>query len=180
MTPFLLLYSLILAASPPELADRPQPGGTHESVDERRIRMADIAADAWHVARIDPPLPGRSRVETAIVLLAMSAHESGFRYDVDSGQCAPHECDNGAAKCLLQIHPANDEERAEITSSRVGCFRVGLRRLRGSIRTCTEPGTALAIYAGGSCDSEAAIAESRAHLATIRAWLRRAQTMGDN
>jgi hypothetical protein len=179
MTTLALLVRLVLAAAPAELAERPQPGGTTETVNERRARLEQIAADAWHVARIDEPLPWRTRQETAIVLLALACHESSFRLDVDADRCStdPREgdCDGGRAKCLLQIHPASADEAVEVNGSRIGCFRAGLRRVRASVRTCTAPGAALALYTGGQCEEPTAIASSREHLATIHDWMARAR-----
>lgn len=139
---------------------------------------AEIVADAWHVARILPPFPGRSRVGSAIDFLGVVDHESAFRADVDAGRCRPGDCDAGHALCLAQIHPANDEERAEVTGSRVGCFSVAWRRLRGSLRACDEmPGGGLALFTGGQCDDAQAVASSQAHMVTVHAWRARAARM---
>ena len=165
-----LLLALILRAAPAELADRPHPGPLRETIAERRDRMESIAADVWAVAQAERPLPGMSRQDTALALLAVAFVESGFRLDVDRGQCAPGWCDNGFAVCLAQIHPRDAEERRLLLASRQACFAAELRVMRGSIGACKEPGAALALYTGPACDAPSALEGSRIRLGAIRAW----------
>jgi len=169
-----LLFQLIALALPPETALQPQPGGTHETVEERAAREVSIAVDAAEAVRLEGRLPGRDTQGSAVDLLGLVFHESGFRYDVDSGRCRKGDCDAGYALCLAQIHPANAEERVEVTETRLGCFRVAIRRMRGSIRTCGVGEGELSMFCGGQCDDSRAVAASRAHLETIRAWRARA------
>lgn len=178
MTPQQLLLALVLAAHPPELALRPQPGDTHETVDERRVRLESIASDAWHVARIDPPLPGFSREDTALAILAVARVESDFALDVDSGNCAPKRCDNNRAIGIMQVHARDVEEEASLRGSRINVLRAGLARMRGSIRACSARGAALALYTGPSCEAPEALEGSALRLGEIRMWQQRRVRIG--
>lgn len=175
MQPFVaVLLALILRAAPAELADRPHPGTLRETVDERRERMRSIAEDAWFVASTERPLPGMSREDTAIAMLALARVESDFRLDVDRFQCAKGWCDGGIAIGLGQVHPRDAEERALLLTSRRAGFAAQLRIMRGSIGACREPGAALALYRGPTCDHPEALEASRVRLAEIRLWRDRA------
>jgi len=64
----------------------------------------DIAAAATHPD--EPALfkDDDKRVRTALLLASIAFWESGFRRDVDEGQCRPPECDGGSAWTLWQMH----------------------------------------------------------------------------
>jgi hypothetical protein len=178
------LIALVLAAAPPELALRPQPGNAVESVDERRTRLKDIARTAWFVAH-EPDaarLPGYTTAGSALVLLALSRVESDYSLDVDSFACLdaakrlePWRCDNGLAIGLIQLHAQSPEERERLVGSRAEVFRTGLRRLRGSMVTCPE--APFALWHGAGCDDPEALEASRVRLAEVRKWLDRAGKM---
>jgi hypothetical protein len=125
---------------------------------ERADRVARIAAAAYDAADGD--------ARTAVVLLAVAAHESAFRADVDAGRCPVNECDGGRAVCIMQIHPVDAAERAEL-ATHLGCFRVGRRRLGWAHRSCPE--APFSVYTTGHCD----VTAGGAHAATVRAWLTR-------
>lgn len=91
-----------------------------------------------------------SRREAALVLAVM-AHESGFRLDVDEGLARGE----GRDTCLMQIRTA----RQDIATDRRTCIREGLRLIRSSLTRCGD----LRAYASGSCLGGAR--ESRAMMA---------------
>jgi hypothetical protein len=74
--------------------------------------LARYESIAWDVASVvcdgnEPPLfaGDDTRAKTALVVLSVAFWESGFRVDIDTGHCAPHECDHGLAFSLWQLHP---------------------------------------------------------------------------
>jgi hypothetical protein len=80
-----------------------------EAPEVTEARYQQIAEDIAQVA-LDPdeaPLfQGEDgRVKTALLLLSVALHESGFRGDVDAGKCKPYECDHGKAFSMWQLHP---------------------------------------------------------------------------
>jgi hypothetical protein len=80
-----------------------------ETPEVTEARYQQIAEDVALIA-LDPdeaPLfQGEDgRVKTALLLLSVALHESGFRGDVDAGRCKPYECDHGKAFSMWQLHP---------------------------------------------------------------------------
>lgn len=80
-----------------------------ETPEVTQARYEQIAADVAQIA-LDPdetPLfQGEDgRAKTALLLLSVALHESGFRGDVDAGKCKPYECDHGKAFSIWQLHP---------------------------------------------------------------------------
>jgi hypothetical protein len=80
-----------------------------EAPEVTEARYQQIAEDVALIA-LDPdeaPLfQGEDgRVKTALLLLSVALHESGFRGDVDAGRCKPYECDHGKAFSMWQLHP---------------------------------------------------------------------------
>lgn len=123
MTPtFVLALSALL---------HPGSGPTRAEVDFARA----VAA----VASIDAPMPGRSREETAAVLLVTGWSETRFRMGL-----------RGAIgeRCALQVLPRGGDDARALESSLVTCVRRGLEVLRASARGC--PSAPLAQYCG-SC-----------------------------
>lgn len=154
-----LLLTLLLAT--PIVAP---PKGQTESAEELRARLASIALDAASVATT----PG-----DATLLLAVAEHESGLARDVDLGPCRAGTCDNGTAACMLQIH-GDREMRARLFADRKLCFSMGLAALKSSAATCRALPVEerFAVYASGSCSSEAGRKASRE---LFRYWQRWAQ-----
>lgn len=81
----------------------------NEASEVTEARYEQIAADVAQIA-LDPdetPLfQGEDgRVKTALLLLSVALHESGFRGNVDAGKCKPYECDHGKAFSIWQLHP---------------------------------------------------------------------------
>ena len=145
-----------------------------ELEDDAVARYESIAADIAAVA-LDPSEPALwdgddGRVKTALVVLSVAFWESGFRVDVDRGNCKPNECDHGLAYSLWQLHPEDgfifdgdvytfsrnrsagwrDEHASEIFDGpslirdRKLAARVALHILRYSVRV----GKSLGIYTG--------------------------------
>jgi hypothetical protein len=80
-----------------------------ETPEVTEARYQQIAEDIAQVA-LDPDetplfLGEDGRVKTALLLLSVALHESGFRGDVDAGKCKPYECDHGKAFSMWQLHP---------------------------------------------------------------------------
>lgn len=80
-----------------------------EAPEATEARYEQIAADVAQIA-LDPdeaPLfQGEDgRVKTALLLLSVALHESGFRGEIDAGRCKPYECDHGKAFSIWQLHP---------------------------------------------------------------------------
>lgn len=164
-----VLAALIHAAAP-----RGSSYAPHETAEERSERYTWIALDVLVVSASEPPLPGLSREQTALVLLAVADHESGFAADVDSGDCAATHlgrCDGGRAVGLMQVLHRGPADRAALRDRRA-MFRRGLEVLRVSHRTC--PRSPFAVYAGGSCERPSALAAGAELAAYAGAWRDRA------
>lgn len=145
-----LLASFIFLAAP-----RPSSYDPTETPEAMRARYASIADDVIAVTAAAEPLRGWTREGTALALLAIAHHESGFAGDVDRGQCkatAAGRCDGGLSVCLLQLHSRNPRERAVWAGDRRACLREGLRRARNARWGCSVEWQA---YASGRCDGGA-------------------------
>lgn len=101
----------------------------------------------------EPPLyTGEyARARTALTVAITAANESGFRVDVQEGNCKPWECDHRNASCWMQIHArpgiviVGDEWRYAFLREKNAvilpvslldestCFLVGVHMLRSSI-----------------------------------------------
>lgn len=139
-----LLYQ-ILSQRP--IASTPGDTETREEQLERLREIADHAA-----------LVGKD-ANSALLILAVMEHESGFNQTVDRGPCwrgkdgRGSQCDSGQAACGLQLH-GTPEDRADYFRDRRLCFKAGLRALRSSQGLCTpQVGAehAFAAYAAGNC-----------------------------
>jgi len=138
-TLYALLASITIATTPADTETR----------EEQLIRLRLIADDAAS--------QGVS-VEDALLILAVSQHESGFNQRVDLGPCyrgkdgRGSQCDYGKAACMMQIH-GSDEQRASYFKDRKKCFSAGLKALKYSMAVCREQGVEnqFSAYASGSC-----------------------------
>lgn len=158
-----IVAALIHAAAP-----RGSSYSPHETAEDRATRYTMIALDVLTVTASERPLPGLSRDQTALVLLGVADHESGFALDVDVGPCVDtHKgrCDGGLAVGLMQIL-RGPRDRREM-------FRRGLEILRMSHKMC--PAEPFAIYAGGSCERESAVKAGAELRAYARKWRDRAR-----
>jgi hypothetical protein len=134
------------------------PAGTWgvESREEHRARYESIAADMAAAIETERPVLG-SRRRTAATLLAVTYHESGWKYWVDMGV---ERGDGGRSWCLAQLHVGSGKTREgwtgpDLVEDRVKCFRAAIALLRASVWTCANRSGAhpLAAYASGSCTS---------------------------
>ncbi len=150
------VFATIVAMSPPERADTQQhfPGHAETSA-ERTARYRSIAADLAAVVEAESPVIG-GHTETAALLLAVVAHESGFARDVDIGPCHTagkwrDRCDRSKAVCLVQAQAGRKQNRV-LQADRKACLRYGLDAIRKSLATCrgNAPNTRLALLSG-SC-----------------------------
>ncbi len=86
------------------------------------------------------------------ILLAIAAHESGFRRDVATCKVRG---DGGSALGPWQVHPRDALERKATCANVVTAASYALDRVRESLAACVrlpEP-ERLAAYASGSCDN---------------------------
>jgi len=170
MNPIVLwLFGLMTFLSPVERAVTvPTWPGWQETVEERSQRYEAIAEALYEVA-FDPIEPslfggGRGRSRTAVFLLAVAYHESGFVKDVDEGPCYRGKdgkngrCDGGLAACMMQLRVGAGTTiegwtKEELFADRTKCFRSGLRAMRKSFRACEhlEEDYKLNVYASGTC-----------------------------
>src|SRR3982751_1744252 len=67
---------------------------------DKSAQLDAIAAAVAEVSR-DAPRPPR---EWAALLMTIGYHESTFSLRIHRGQCKPHECDNGRARSMWQLH----------------------------------------------------------------------------
>ena len=163
------LFSLILSFSPPEGPGRADPlPGHEETVAEKTARYASIAEDVYSVV-YDPdtqPLYAgpKGRARTAILVLAIAYHESGFSQDVDGGPCyrgadgLSPRCDFGRSACIMQINVGDGTSpegytKAELFADRKKCIRSALARIRSSMGECKhlDEKHRLNAYASGVC-----------------------------
>lgn len=169
MTFFANLLAAVLAAAPHGSSYAPESG------EQLEARYASIVQDAILVGR-ERPLPGLSARQTAVVLLAVAHRESGFAGDVDAGKCADTargRCDRGRAVCLLQVQARSSEERAELAGDRRACFRRGLAILAAGHSMCRK--APYAVFAGGMCESAAAVKGSKEIAGFVRRWMTRVE-----
>lgn len=74
------------------IEDRGDPDKSAQ-LDAIAVAIADVSHDA--------PRPPR---EWAALLMTIGYHESTFSLRIHRGQCKPHECDNGRARSMWQLH----------------------------------------------------------------------------
>jgi len=110
-------------------------------------RYQEIAQDIADVA-IEAPLYEGSdgKAKTALLMAAVASFESFYRKDVDSLKV---KGDNGAALCLMQVHPRKGED----LSDRKNCLRIALLRMHESFTRCANLPLSyrLSGYTRGSC-----------------------------
>ena len=125
---------------------------------------AAVATDIAAVVLEEPPLfrDDEDRVKTASFLTAIAFRESSFKKDAVG--------DHGNARCLMQLWNAPVEV---MTDARL-CVRIGMQRLRESMRACGGENP-LGTYAAGvgGCTSEKA-----RRISTDRLWLARRLAKG--
>lgn len=120
----------------------PQPADTD--------RYIEIAADIATVAQEAPLYSGADgAAKTALLMASIASFESFYRKDVDSLKV---KGDNGAAQCLMQVHP----RRGEDLSDRKSCLRIALLRMHESFRMCENLPLSyrLSGYTRGTCSED--------------------------
>lgn len=168
--------AVMLSWSPPETAVAhsfvPE---AQESAEERTRRYLQIAVAIEDVVSEGAPLYSgpHGRHYAAAMLLGISYMESGWRRDVDLGIGKLARGSN-LDSCLMQIR-TDQEGHARLTADRRACFREGLAIVRRSISACRDlpREEKLAVYASGSCRSNAGKEASRKRIAIVRRMLDR-------
>lgn len=159
------LYNVANRFAPPEKA---WAAPTHpETLEERRLRYALIAADICKVVAKDKSVEGFTKKQTARLVMGMAIGESGLVKDADVGPCyrkgkAWRRCDGGRAVGLLQVW-VNRRERDHYFANRKALISRGLQALRGSFNACRALpiDQRLSVYASGTCQNAKGIAASR-------------------
>lgn len=115
-------------------------------------RYEDIASDIVDVASENPLYDGEEGIaKTALLMASIASYESFYRKDVDTLKV---KGDNGAALCLMQVHPRKGED----LSDRKNCFRVALMRIHESFSACRflPFEDRLSAYTRGTCAKDSA------------------------
>lgn len=135
-------------------------------------RYESIAKDLADVVDSEPPVfsGATGKAETALVLLSIASYESGdFREDIDTIKGTG---DHGKAHCIMQIeYPLR---AGETLNDRKDCFRIGLSRVRESMKACPKSKVEerLAVYARGKCDDNWGINNSKMKMHRARGWFK--------
>lgn len=163
------LHAIIMAAAPPERRARHDSfPGWDETAIQRAERYEAVASDLADViyAPDTKPLFGGSlgRARSAVLVLAIAYHESGFAPDVDKGPCyrgkagGSARCDHGKSACLMQIRIGDGTTQEgwtqkELFEDRKKCFSAGINLIRRSMAACRnlEERHRLNAYASGVC-----------------------------
>jgi hypothetical protein len=147
------IFALLIAVSPPGRVP------ARETLEAGEARYHAIAEDVAAVVAEAPPVFGgaRGREQTAALLVAVAALESGLRLDVDTG------AKRGALRELgmWQLMPPGPTTRREQAA-------LALERMRRSFAACHASPVAerLAAYTSGSCSR--GLTESRARVDLAR------------
>lgn len=167
------MRALILVSwlHPLMLGEVPADADLAEAPSARSARYTSIAADVLAVSYDDAEVPlfegEAGRAKTALVLLGLTRHESGWNLAVDSGRDRGSLVgDTGAGRswCLGQIL-LDREGRArtpegwtgpDLVADRKLCLRRTLHMAQESFRRCRAlpAEERLALYARGSCASD--------------------------
>jgi len=163
------LLSLMLSFSPTDSSGKTRPFPGHEETAlERTARFTSIASDVYDVVydpEVQPLYAGpKGRSRTALLILAIGFHESGFAHDVDVGPCyrgpdgQSPRCDFGRSACIMQINVGDGVTpegytKAELFADRKKCVRSALARIRSSMGECKhlDEKHRLNAYASGVC-----------------------------
>lgn len=127
-----------------------------------RVDPAALATSIDAAVEHADPLPGLTREQTALVMLAVAFKESSWSAAVDD-----HRVRGPAGECgLWQVMPVG----RVCAHTRDDEARIALERMRRSFRACRAlPGDErLAVYTSGSCSRGRAA--SRARLSLARDW----------
>ena len=147
---------------------------------------ASIATDIAAVVTSQPPIPGMSRTQSAVLLTSVAYHESGFLQSVDSGK---RKGDNGRSWCILQLNVGTagtvqldgyrDLTGPDLVADRSKCLAVGYEMIRRSVASCSAQGMTgadlLSQYATGHCERDIPAAQRQWSISqnhTVRAHLK--------
>lgn len=157
-----VLFAVIEGFSPSSYAAKQNHlPGWWETVEERKERYSTISEDVVEVLKENGSIPGFTRAESAAMVLAVMAHESGFARDVDLGPCYrgndPSKCDFGRAVCLMQVHTGEKTPEGwtfdDVQHDRRKCIKRGLSSIKMSWKTCSHLGEQYRLAGlSGSCD----------------------------
>lgn len=156
------LLSIMLTAVPPGKSRHPVEA--RETAEQGKARYAAIA-EAIAEASLDeeetPLFAGpNGRLETALVLLTISFHESHWRRHIDLGLGPRALRGGGRYHCMMQIAVPKEKTpegwtAEDLVKSREKCFRRGLHILQLGRRHCAKdhgPRSFLNLYASGRCN----------------------------
>jgi hypothetical protein len=156
------IFALLVAVAPPGRVP------SRETLEAGEERYRSISADIAAVVTDQPPIfaGARGREQTAALLVAVAALESGLRVDVDDGRKR-----GPARECgLWQVMPgsAGAPPNGRCPETRREGAAVALELMRRSFSACRAAPVAerLAAYTSGSCSR--GLAESRARVELAR------------
>jgi hypothetical protein len=176
---------------------------SYAQADERYREIAEAIVDTSYDENIQPVFPGqRGRASTAMLVATIFFMESGFRRDLDLGTSHVRLRraglnDFGRSWCMGQINlgikripdpdrpgmwkdtsaknTAEGWSGPELFADRRKCIAATISVLRSSLGACRHlpPMARLAVYAAGTCDSEAGQRASEARMRLFHRWLGR-------
>ena len=156
------LLSIMLTAAPPGKSRYPEEA--RESAEQGKARYAAIAKAIAEVSLDEQEKPlfsgADGRLETALIMLTVSYHESHWRRHVDLGIGPRSRGGGGRYHCMMQIAVPKDKTpegwtAEDLVKSREKCFRRGLHILQLGRRHCAAdhgPRSFLNLYASGRCN----------------------------
>lgn len=198
-----ILSMMTAVAPPHRDHFEPEARESWAQADARYREIAEAIVDTTFDPSIRPVFGGdRGRQHTAMLVATMFFMESGFRRDIDLGTSRVRLRraglnDFGRSWCMGQINlgikripdpnrpgmwidtsaknTAEGWSGPELFADRRKCIAATITVLRASISTCRHLPTTerLAVYAAGSCDSEAGRVASGARMRLFHKWLGR-------
>ena len=175
------LTSIMLAASPPEKRVSACGSDPEAFLAAERARYGELA-EAVAEAAYDPALSSlyrgsHGRANTAVMMLSVAWHESGFRRDVDLGEGSRSRGDNGASCTIWQFNLGTKGRTrdgwtcSDLYADRTKAARSALGVLRSSMSMCGSlaPEFRLSAYTAGRCEDGQE--QSRSRVLTARKWL---------
>jgi len=167
-----------LLAQPPYSLD-------HETPRARAERMAVIASAA--TLGVEQSGFRGDKVELTAAVLTTWQHESHFALHIHADRCRAHECDNGKAKTLGQLHVTRSFPREQWQAAAglglaatTDAARETARLLGSHLVTCAKRGTpgwghAMALYGTGRTCQHAKLEARAKGMARVIARLRGAK-----
>jgi hypothetical protein len=170
------VVTVMLSAMPPGKFQAPpdavEPEAETRPRYERLARaLAEVVLDPTERSLYAGP---DGRRQTALLLLALSYHESGWRRDIDLG-IGKQPRPGRQYWCVMQVgvdgKTAEGWTGPDLVSERERCFRAALHRLQQARGSCRAhgPDAWLRSYAAGDCTRGGKAADQR--MGTFRRWL---------